>query len=73
MADSKAAIDNLVASLKPGAAILLIEPDFLPVSVAEPANIQDFWNGWLAWSRKRGIDYYIGRTLAPRLAASGLE
>ena len=51
-----AAIDNLVASLKPGAAILLIEPDFLPVSVAEPANIQNFWNGWLAWSRKRGID-----------------
>ena len=29
-------------------------------------------NGWLAWSRERGIDYYIGRELAPRLAALGL-
>ena len=28
--------------------------------------------GWLAWSRERGIDYQIGRTLAPRLASLGL-
>ena len=32
-----------------------------------------FWNGWLAWSREQGIEYHIGRTLAPRLAALGLE
>ena len=32
-----------------------------------------FWNGWLAWSRDQGIDYHIGRTLAERLAAEGLE
>ena len=32
-----------------------------------------FWDGWLAWSREQGIDYHIGRTLAPRLAALGLE
>jgi SAM-dependent methyltransferase len=72
VADAKAATGNLVASLRPGGAILLIEPDFLPVSVAEPMKIRTFWNGWLAWSRERGIDYYIGRTLAPRLAAHGL-
>jgi 2-polyprenyl-3-methyl-5-hydroxy-6-metoxy-1,4-benzoquinol methylase len=71
--DARAAIDNLVASLRPGGVILLIEPDFLPVSVAEPVEIRTFWNGWLAWSRERGIDYYIGRTLAPRLAALGLS
>ena len=29
-------------------------------------------NGWLAWSHERGIDYFIGRTLAPRLASFGL-
>lgn len=32
VADAEAAISNLVASLRPGGAILLIEPDFLPVS-----------------------------------------
>ncbi len=70
VANVEAAIGNLVASLRPDGAILLIEPDFLPVSVAEPPEVRAFWNGWLAWSRERGIDYQIGRTLAPRLAAT---
>jgi SAM-dependent methyltransferase len=73
VADAEVATGNLIASLRPGGAILLIEPDFLPVSVAEPVAIRTFWSGWLAWSRERGIDYHIGRTLAPRLAAHGLE
>jgi SAM-dependent methyltransferase len=73
VADAELAIANLVAGLGPGGAILLIEPDFLPVSVAEPPPIREFWEGWLAWSRDRGIDYQVGRTLAPRLAALGLE
>lgn len=72
VADAEAAMRNLVASLRPGGALLLIEPDFLPVSIAEPLKVRAFWDGWLAWSRKRGIDYQIGRTLAPRLAALGL-
>jgi len=67
------ATGNLIASLRPGGAILLIEPDFLPVSVAEPVEVRTFWSGWLAWSRERGIDYHIGRTLAPRLAGYGLK
>ena len=71
--DSERAIANLVASLRPGGAILLIEPDILPVTIAEPPEVHAFWSGWLAWSRGRGIDYQIGRTLAPRLAALGLE
>jgi hypothetical protein len=54
------------------AALLLIEPDFLPVSIAEPPEVRAFWDGWLAWSRERNIDYHIGRTLAPRLASLGL-
>jgi SAM-dependent methyltransferase len=72
VADAEAAITNLVASLRQGGALLLIEPDFLPVSIAEPPEVRVFWDGWLAWSRERGIDYQIGRTLAPRLAALGL-
>jgi hypothetical protein len=70
--DVEAAIKNLAASMRPGGALLLIEPDFLPVRVAEPSEVRAFWDGWLAWSRERGIDYYIGRELAPRLAALGL-
>ena len=72
VADAEAAIRNLVASVRPGGALLLIEPDFLPVSVAKPPEVRAFWDGWLAWSRERGIDYHIGRALAPRLAALGL-
>lgn len=73
VADVEAAIRNLVASLAPGGSIVLIEPDFLPVSVAEPRDVRAFWSGWLEWSRHQGIDYHVGRTLAPRLAALGLE
>ena len=73
VADAELAIANLVASVAPGGAILLIEPDFLPVSVAAPSPIKEFWDGWLAWSREQGIDYHVGRELAPRLAALGLE
>jgi 2-polyprenyl-3-methyl-5-hydroxy-6-metoxy-1,4-benzoquinol methylase len=73
VADAERAIANLVASLRPGGAILLIEPDFLPVTVAEPPEVRAFWSGWLAWSRDQGIDYQIGRTLASRLAVLGLE
>jgi 2-polyprenyl-3-methyl-5-hydroxy-6-metoxy-1,4-benzoquinol methylase len=73
VSDVEAAIRNLTASLAPGGSILLIEPDFLPVSVAEPPEVRAFWDGWLAWSRAQGIDYHLGRTLAPRLAAVSLE
>jgi hypothetical protein len=71
--DVDAAVRNLAASLAPGGAILLIEPDFLPVSVAEPPEVRAFWDGWLAWAVAQGIDYHLGRRLAPRLAALGLE
>jgi SAM-dependent methyltransferase len=73
VADAQAAIANMIASLRGGGALLLIEPDFLPVSIAEPSEVRAFWDGWLAWARERGIDYHIGRTLAPRLASLGLK
>src|SRR5438132_1175021 len=73
VAKAEAAIKNLAASVRPGGTLLLIEPDFLPVSMAEPPEVRAFWEAWLAWSRERGIDYYIGRSLAPRLAALGLH
>ena len=47
VADVDTVMTNLVASLAPGGAILLIEPDFLPVSIAEPAEVHPVL-GWLA-------------------------
>ena len=72
IANPEMAIANMIASLKEGGALLLIEPDFLPVSIAEPQEVRAFRDCWLAWSRERGIDYHIGRTLARRLASLGL-
>ena len=66
--DAQTVIANMVASLKAGGVLFLIEPDFLPVRVAEPSETRAFWDGWLAWSRERGIDYQIERSLAARLA-----
>ena len=73
VADPEAAVTNIVASARPGGAILLIEPDFLPVSIAEPAEVRAFWQGWLAWSREQGIDYFIGRRLPAMLSRLGLK
>jgi SAM-dependent methyltransferase len=70
--EAATAVANLAASIRPGGAILLIEPDFLPVSVAEPAEVKAFWDGWLAWSQEQGIDYFIGRKLPALLAGLGL-
>ncbi len=72
LADPEMAIVNMIASLREGGSLLLIEPDFLPVSIAEPEEVRAFWKGWLAWSHERGIDYHIGRTLAARVASLGL-
>lgn len=73
IADAQAAIANLVASARPGGAILLIEPDFLPATVAEPPEVRAFWEGWLQWSRREGIDYMIGRRLSAILPGLGVD
>jgi SAM-dependent methyltransferase len=73
VADAEAAVRNLVASARPGGTILLIEPDFLPVSAAGPPAVRGFWEGWLAWSREQGIDYFIGRRLPAMLSGAGLQ
>jgi SAM-dependent methyltransferase len=71
--DAASAVTNIIASVRPGGPVLLIEPDFLPVSIAEPPEISAFWRGWLSWSRDQRIDYFIGRRLPPLLASCGLS
>ena len=72
LADTRTAVANMAASVRPGGTVLLIEPDFLPASVAEPPAVRAFWHGWLAWSRDRQIDYFTGRRLPGLLAGLGL-
>jgi SAM-dependent methyltransferase len=73
IASAEAAVVNIAACARPGGTVLLIEPDFLPVSVAEPAEVRAFWEGWLDWSREQGIDYFIGRRLPAMLSRLGLR
>lgn len=70
--DVATALANLLDSAHPGAKVLVIEPDFLPVGIAEPPAVRDFWQGWLAWSSDQGIDYFLGRRLPQLLSAAGL-
>jgi SAM-dependent methyltransferase len=76
LAAPEMAAANLVASARPGGAVVVIEPDFLPAMAAEPAEVRKFWAGWLGWSRTEGIDYFIGRRLPQmlhRLGVTGIE
>jgi hypothetical protein len=59
--------------LRPGRAILLIEPDFLPVGVARATRRGAFGRGWLAWSRLEGVEHFLGRRLPALVAALGLH
>ncbi len=70
---AETAVRNMLASARPGGRILLVEPDFLPVSIAEPPEVRAFWDGWLAWADDQGIDYFLGRRLPPMLSRLGAE
>lgn len=71
--DSRVALQRMVAALKPGGVLLTIEPDMLPATITEPASINAFWRGWLAWSVEAGIDFFIGRKLPAWLDSLELE
>ena len=70
---ARKALERMVTALKPGGVLLSIEPDMLPCTVAEPAGMRAFWQGWLTWSVDAGIDYFIGRKIPAWLDSLGLE
>jgi len=71
--DPKLALQRMVAALKPGGVLLSIEPDMLPATVAEPESMRKFWDGWFRWAASAGIDYFVGRKIAPLLDSLGLQ
>ncbi|WP_158008257.1 class I SAM-dependent methyltransferase [Methyloceanibacter methanicus] len=63
---------RLAAAVKPGGFILLEEPDFHPVLDTDSPAVRDFWRGFLAWAANCGIDYFVGRRVAPTLSKIGM-
>jgi SAM-dependent methyltransferase len=66
-------LGRLAAAVKPGGHILIEEPDFHPVLASDSPVIRGFWQGFLAWAANHGIDYFVGRRLAPLLAGLGFQ
>jgi len=66
------ALKRMVDALKPGGALLSIEPDMLPCTVTEPESMTRFWKGWLKWAVEAGIDYFIGRKIPGWLDSLGV-
>ncbi|MEQ9620193.1 MAG: methyltransferase domain-containing protein [Deltaproteobacteria bacterium] len=66
-------IGKLAGAVKTGGYIVLEEPDFHPAGCAENATWRDFWEGITSWAAEKGVDYYIGRKVAPRLQELGIE
>jgi SAM-dependent methyltransferase len=71
--DPTLALQRMAAALKPGGVLLSIEPDMLPATVAEPGSMKKFWDGWFRWAASAGIDYFVGRKIAPLLDSLGLQ
>ncbi len=63
----------MMTALKPGGVLLSVEPDMLPATVAEPEAMRRFWEGWFRWAASAGVDYFVGRKIAPLLASLGME
>ena len=70
---ARKALERMVIALKTGGALLSIEPDMLPCTVAEPDSMHTFWERWLKWSVEAGIDYFAGRKIPAWLDSLGLE
>jgi SAM-dependent methyltransferase len=73
LSPARDALKRMVAALKPGGVLLSIEPDMLPCTVVQPDSIHKFWLGWLEWSAKKGIDYWIGRKTPSWLDSLALQ
>jgi SAM-dependent methyltransferase len=70
---ARRALERMVSALKPGGVLLSVEPDMLPCTVAQPDSMHTFWEGWLKWSVKAGIDYFVGRKIPVWLDSLGLK
>jgi SAM-dependent methyltransferase len=72
----KAALDHMVAALKPGGSLLAEEPDYGSWALVEPSSAGALWaKGWAAIQHalsSAGFDFQYGRRLYGDLSAAGL-
>jgi len=66
------ALRRMIQALKPGGALLSVDPDMTPCTMTEPDSMRRFWQGWLKWSVDAKIDYFIGREVPAWLDSFGL-
>ncbi|MFE5021915.1 class I SAM-dependent methyltransferase [Streptomyces sp. NPDC056656] len=65
-------IARLAAALKPGGALVLVEPD-ASVSIANSEAVhRRFWSAWCEWGRSADVDFTLGGKLPTSLRAAGL-
>lgn len=65
-------VHKIAQWVKPGGWVFIQEPDFYPTWTVEPPTQNQFWADFLTWANSHQIDYYMGRKIAPWLAAEGL-
>ena len=70
--ERNAVIQRLIAALKPGGLLVLMEPDTETLWTCATPEWVIYWQAFCAWSESRDIDYRLGRSLALRLARAGL-
>ena len=68
-----AVLEKLAEAVRPGGFIVLEEPDFHPVLATDSPTLRAFWEGWLVWADRHGIDYFIGRKIAGMLVDQGFD
>lgn len=68
-----AVLQRLSEAVRPGGYLVLEEPDFHSVMATESPTLRAFWEGWLAWAASEDIDYFVGRRIAPKLVALGMD
>lgn len=65
-------VAKLARWVRPGGWVVIQEPDLYPTGTVEPEDQGRFWQGFLRWAEQHGIDYFVGRKVAPWLQEEGL-
>lgn len=65
-------VGRMAGWLRPGGWLFVQEPDFYPTATVQPPSQAELWKGFLAWAGGHGIDYFVGRMVAPWMQQAGL-
>ncbi|MEM6751189.1 MAG: methyltransferase domain-containing protein [Planctomycetota bacterium] len=66
-------LERLAAALKPGGWLVIVEPDFHATGANDNIHARALWEGFVAWSANKSVDYFVGRRLGGWMVEFGLE